>query len=94
MWRRQGVQPAMAASASSFVLYTGLFVTVCALTFQKGYIAQGIVGIFIPLLWLIGALLPAKPGSPVPTRGSGTTATDRAPGWHGGHVTRKAECAA
>jgi hypothetical protein len=23
----------------------------------------GIVGIFIPFLWLIGAILPAKPGS-------------------------------
>lgn len=46
-----------------FVLYVGLLFTVCALTFQKGYVVLGIVGIFFPLLWLIGALLPAKPGS-------------------------------
>jgi hypothetical protein len=46
-----------------FVLYIGLLITVCTLTFQKGYILLGIVGIFIPWLWLIGAILPAKPGS-------------------------------
>jgi hypothetical protein len=46
------------------VLYVGLLFTVCSLTFQKGYIVLGIVGIFIPWLWLIGALLPAKRGSP------------------------------
>jgi hypothetical protein len=45
------------------VLYLGLLITVCALTFQKGYIVLGIVGIFIPWLWLIGAILPAKRGS-------------------------------
>ena len=46
-----------------FVLYVGLLVTVCTLTIQKGYIVLGIVGIFIPWLWLIGAILPAKQGS-------------------------------
>jgi hypothetical protein len=46
------------------VLYLGLLITVCSLTFQKGYVVLGIVGIFIPWLWLIGAILPAKPGSP------------------------------
>lgn len=51
-------------SVALFVLYIGLLVSVCTLTFQKGYIVLGIVGIFIPLLWLIGAILPAKPGSP------------------------------
>ncbi len=44
-------------------LYLGLLITVCTLTFQKGYVVLGIVGIFIPWLWLIGAILPAKPGS-------------------------------
>jgi primosomal protein N' len=33
------------------------------LTFQKGHIVLGIVGIFIPFLWLIGAIIPAKPDS-------------------------------
>jgi hypothetical protein len=37
--------------------------TVCALTFQKGRTWLGIIGIFIPFLWLIGAILPAKKGS-------------------------------
>jgi hypothetical protein len=46
-----------------FVLYFFLLFTVCVMTFQKGHIVLGIVGIFIPLLWLIGAILPARPGS-------------------------------
>jgi hypothetical protein len=33
------------------------------LTFQKGHTLLGIVGIFLPFLWLIGAILPAKKGS-------------------------------
>jgi len=37
--------------------------TVCSITFQKGRTVLGIVGIFAPWLWLIGAFLPAKPGS-------------------------------
>jgi hypothetical protein len=55
-------------ASALFVLYLGLLITVCTLTFQKGYIALGIFGIFIPLLWLIGAVLPAKPGSPYHVR--------------------------
>lgn len=46
-----------------FVTYFFLLFTVCMLTFQKGHTVLGIVGIFIPFLWLIGAILPAKPGS-------------------------------
>ena len=45
------------------ILYIFLLFTVCFLTFRKGYLALGIIGIFIPFLWLIGAILPAKPGS-------------------------------
>ena len=37
--------------------------TVCMMTFQKGHTLLGIVGIFIPFLWLVGAMLPARPGS-------------------------------
>jgi hypothetical protein len=50
----------------SFILimfYITAIFTVCSMTFQKGHTVLGIVGIFIPLLWLIGAFLPAKPGS-------------------------------
>ncbi len=46
-----------------FVLYVCLIFTVCLMTFQKGYILLGVLGIFFPILWLIGAILPAKRGS-------------------------------
>jgi hypothetical protein len=46
-----------------FGLYVVCLFTVCRLTFQKGYGILGIIGIFVPFLWLIGAILPAKPGS-------------------------------
>src|ERR1700712_3330931 len=45
------------------VLYIALVFTVALMTFQKGYVVLGIFGIFVPILWLIGAVLPAKPGS-------------------------------
>ena len=44
-------------------LYIFLIFTVCFMTFQKGRTLLGILGIFLPFLWLIGAILPAKPGS-------------------------------
>jgi hypothetical protein len=44
-------------------LYIFCLFTVCLLTFQKGHIVLGIVGIFLPFLWLIGAIMPAKEGS-------------------------------
>ena len=37
--------------------------TVCLLTFRKGYTGLGIIGIFVPFVWLVGAMLPAKAGS-------------------------------
>ena len=43
--------------------YITCLFTVCGLTFSKGHTVLGIVGIFFPFLWLIGAILPAKPGS-------------------------------
>jgi len=46
-----------------FVVYVMCLATVCMLTFKKGYYVLGIVGIFFPILWLIGAILPAKHGS-------------------------------
>jgi hypothetical protein len=50
-------------ASSLFFLYFFLLFTVCFMTFQKGYVLLGILGIFIPFLWLIGAILPAKQGS-------------------------------
>jgi hypothetical protein len=46
-----------------FVFYFFLLFTVCVMTFQKGHYVLGIIGIFIPFLWLIGAILPARQGS-------------------------------
>jgi hypothetical protein len=45
------------------VIYIFCLFTVCLFTFRKGHIVLGIVGIFMPFLWLIGAILPAKRGS-------------------------------
>jgi hypothetical protein len=50
-------------STTLFMLYLVALFTVCSLTFRKGHVALGILGIFLPLLWLIGAVLPAKEGS-------------------------------
>ena len=50
-------------SSMLFVVYIFLIFTVCLLTFRKGHILLGILGIFIPFLWHIGAILPARPGS-------------------------------
>ncbi len=46
-----------------FMLYITCLFTVCGMTFSKGYTVLGIVGIFLPFLWLIGAILPPKSGS-------------------------------
>lgn len=45
------------------LIYIVCLFTVCMYTFKKGYILLGILGIFFPFLWLIGAVLPAKRGS-------------------------------
>ena len=50
-------------SIALFTLYIFLLFTVCSLTFSKGYTVLGILGIFFPVLWLVGAILPAKEGS-------------------------------
>jgi len=48
---------------SLFAIYITCLFTVCVYTFRKGYTVLGIIGIFFPGLWLIGAILPAKKGS-------------------------------
>ena len=37
--------------------------TVCLMTFRKGYVGLGVIGIFLPWVWLVGAMLPARSGS-------------------------------
>jgi hypothetical protein len=46
-----------------FFIYIGLLLTVCSMTFRKGYTWLGVIGIILPILWIIGAFLPPKPGS-------------------------------
>jgi hypothetical protein len=50
-------------SISLFVTYVFCLFTVCVFTFRKGHYVLGVLGIFLPLLWLIGAILPARQGS-------------------------------
>ena len=49
---------------SCFSVYLVSIFTVAFVTFRKGYTVLGILGLFFPILWLIGAVLPAKTGSP------------------------------
>jgi hypothetical protein len=46
-----------------FKVYIFCIFTVCMITFQKGRWLLGILGIFLPILWLIGAILPPRRGS-------------------------------
>ena len=41
-------------------LYIVALFTICVLTFRKGYVILGIIGIFFPFLWLVGAILPDR----------------------------------
>ena len=52
-----------ALAVGYLIIYIILLFTVAMYTFRKGRIVLFIVGIFFPILWLIGAILPAKEGS-------------------------------
>lgn len=43
-------------------LYLVLLFTLAVMSFRKGHWILGLFGFFIPLLWLIGAVLPATHG--------------------------------
>jgi hypothetical protein len=45
---------------TSAVLYLVLILTLALLSFRKGHWVLGLIGFVFPLLWLIGALLPAR----------------------------------
>lgn len=45
------------------VLYIAALFTISIMTIRKGHLWLGIIGMIFPLLWLIGAILPAKEGS-------------------------------
>jgi ABC-type multidrug transport system permease subunit len=42
------------------ILYFILLVTLGIITIRKGHWVMFIIGIFIPLFWIIGALMPAR----------------------------------
>jgi hypothetical protein len=50
-------------SAILFVIYVTCIFTVAAITFRNGRWILGILGIFFPVFWLIGAVLPPKAGA-------------------------------
>jgi hypothetical protein len=54
----------LAASTGGFVLlgiiYFVLLVTLGVMSIRKGHWIMFIIGIFIPLFWIIGALMPPK----------------------------------
>ena len=45
------------------VLYLVLLFTVAIMTFRKGHWILGLIGFFFPVLWLIGAIMPATRSS-------------------------------
>jgi hypothetical protein len=47
------------------VLYIVLLVTLGIISIRKGHWVMFIIGIFIPLFWIIGALLPPTRGNAV-----------------------------
>jgi hypothetical protein len=42
------------------ILYFILLVTLGIITIRKGHWVMFIIGIFIPLFWIIGAIMPAR----------------------------------
>jgi hypothetical protein len=48
--------------AGGLALYLVLAVTLGVLTFRRGHLVLFVVGFVLPLLWLVGAVVPAAPG--------------------------------
>jgi hypothetical protein len=42
------------------VLYLVLLFTLAVMTFRKGHWVLGLIGFIFPVLWLVGAVLPAR----------------------------------
>ena len=42
------------------IIWIVLMITCGVVTLRKGHLALFIIGIFLPLLWIIGAMLPPK----------------------------------
>ena len=48
----------MILMSTLFVIYLVCIFTVAGITFRNGHWILGILGIFFPILWLIGVILP------------------------------------
>jgi hypothetical protein len=42
------------------IIYLVLILTLAVLSFRKGHWVLGLIGFIFPVLWLVGALLPAR----------------------------------
>jgi len=42
------------------ILYLVLLLTLAVLSFRKGHWVLGLIGFIFPILWLVGAILPAR----------------------------------
>jgi hypothetical protein len=45
------------------ILYLVLIATLAVMTFRKGHWVLGLIGIFLPILWILGAILPPRRGA-------------------------------
>ncbi len=54
----EGSPAAIWIGGGGIILYLVLLITLGVITIRKGYWVMFIVGFFLPLFWLIGALLP------------------------------------
>jgi hypothetical protein len=44
------------------IIYLVLLFTLCLTTFRKGHWVLGLAGIFLPFLWIVGAVMPDRNG--------------------------------
>lgn len=47
-------------AVSMAILYLVLIFTLALLSFRKGHWVLGLIGFIFPVLWLVGAILPAR----------------------------------
>lgn len=62
--RDTGGMPPLATSTGLLfgVIYVVLLITLGIVSIRKGHWVMFLIGIFIPIFWIIGALLPPKGG--------------------------------
>ena len=58
--RRPDVRTRVVPHLRRVIFYFALLFFFGVRTFQRGYLLLGVLGIFLPLLWLVGGLLPDR----------------------------------